>query len=313
MRSTRCVGKIALLLITCAHFLTLVIVNQKPSVLASPNFIQVCGCMCVCVHVFMFVFVYACVCMHVYLCLYACVFVCVCMCVCLCLYASLCACVWDVHASADVSQQSAGCTPCLLSLAGAATSVILVAIKVLLRQTHVCCDKSMRRQNCRDKIMFVLTKYFCCDKTFVVTNICHDKHMFVAASILLSWQKTFCHNKRAFIAINISLSWQIFVMRKVLLQQKICLSCQKFFVVTTSILLSRQKTCFVTTNACLSRQKLYLWQLLPMIVSHQMASRKRLTNKPTRKFHKWNNTDSDNVHLQRWKTEWSWCSLRQQA
>jgi len=42
---------------------------------------------------------------------------------------------------------------------------------------------------CRAKIMFVATTYFCCDKTFVTTNICHDKHV-------LSQPAYFCHDKR---------------------------------------------------------------------------------------------------------------------
>ena len=79
------------------------------------------------------------------------------------------------------------------------------------RKCHFCHDKSMclsqqnasfvatkvcsPRQNiCRNKIMFAATKYFCCVKTFVATNICRNKHVshdksFVATSILLSQQK----------------------------------------------------------------------------------------------------------------------------
>ena len=45
-----------------------------------------------------------------------------------------------------------------LSLAGAATSIIFVATKVLSRQTHVC----------HNKHMFVATKHiFCCDKSML--------------------------------------------------------------------------------------------------------------------------------------------------
>ena len=57
------------------------------------------------------------------------------------------------------------------------------------------------RQNVwRDKIVFVATKYFCCDKHLVMTNICCDKIMFVATSILLSRQKMcFFHDKHMFV------------------------------------------------------------------------------------------------------------------
>ena len=73
---------------------------------------------------------------------------------------------------------------------------------LLLQQTHVCHDK------------------ICCDKhKFVATNICCDK-CFVATNIILSWhflllqQAYFCRNKRRV------LSWHMFVVTKLLLQQK---------------------------------------------------------------------------------------------
>ena len=47
-------------------------------------------------------------------------------------------------------------------------------------------------------IMFVETKYFCCDKTFVVTYICHDKHMFVMTS--------FVTTKGCYVVTNVCLS-----------------------------------------------------------------------------------------------------------
>ena len=75
---------------------------------------------------------------------------------------------------------------------------------------HFCRDKHvfvttnicLPWQNfCSDYIMLVVTKYFCHDKMFVVTNICHDQtcvccDIFVVAtlfflvttSILFSWQ-----------------------------------------------------------------------------------------------------------------------------
>ena len=72
----------------------------------------------------------------------------------------------------------------LLSLAGAATSIIFVATK------HVFC---------RDKIRFVATKLFFHDKTFVRTNICFvatkNKHTFVATNTSLSRQACLCRSK----------------------------------------------------------------------------------------------------------------------
>ena len=48
-----------------------------------------------------------------------------------------------------------------VSLAGAATSIIFVVTKVLMRQTHVCSDKPM----------FVMTKHVCCyDKSMLVVT-----------------------------------------------------------------------------------------------------------------------------------------------
>ena len=60
------------------------------------------------------------------------------------------------------------------SLAGAATSIIFVATKHVFRH---------------DKSMFVATKYFCHDKTFVATNICCDKHFVATKDACLSRQK----------------------------------------------------------------------------------------------------------------------------
>ena len=96
--------------------------------------------------------------------------------------------------------------------------------------------------------------YFCCDKTFVATklclsrqnlyvatNVCRNKHNFVATSILLSRQTRICRDKRR------------------LLSRQKCACCDKTFVATnyfngdkrfiaTSIVYSRQRTCFVTTK-----------------------------------------------------------------
>ena len=66
----------------------------------------------------------------------------------------------------------------------------LPQVSFLLQQTCVCHDKHLF---CHDKNMLVVTTPLSwqnyCDKTFVTTNIWLNKHMFVATSILLSWQK----------------------------------------------------------------------------------------------------------------------------
>ena len=90
----------------------------------------------------------------------------------------------------------------MLSLAGAAPSIIFVASKVLSRQTQntsfVATKICLSWQNyCHDKIMFV------------VTNICHNK-TFVATSILLSRQNT----SFVFVTSNMCLSQQNFCRNK---------------------------------------------------------------------------------------------------
>ena len=82
----------------------------------------------------------------------------------------------------------------ILSLAGAATSIIFVATKALSLQ-HVFfatnrCFFSPKHVFCCDKSMLVA---FCRDKTFIARDICRDKHNFVdkgfvATSLLLSRQ-----------------------------------------------------------------------------------------------------------------------------
>ena len=82
------------------------------------------------------------------------------------------------------------------------------------------------------KYHFCLTKYFCCDKTFVMTNMClsrqmfcqfcHDKHTSVATKDVI------CHNKhKMFVMTNIC--------PNVLLQQAY-FCCDKGFVVTNILL-----------------------------------------------------------------------------
>ena len=72
---------------------------------------------------------------------------------------------------------------------------------------NFCCDKSfvttnmclLRRKFCHNKHVFVVTKQlFCHDKSmFVATKLCQDKYdkMFVVTNIILS-QQNFCHGKR---------------------------------------------------------------------------------------------------------------------
>ena len=81
----------------------------------------------------------------------------------------------------------------------------LPQVSFLSWQTRVtkhifCCNKSVLfvKKICGDKIMFLVTKYLCCDKTLVTTNICSNEHVFVATKIHLS-QQNFCHNKHTFV------------------------------------------------------------------------------------------------------------------
>ena len=78
-------------------------------------------------------------------------------------------------------------------------------------------------------------------------KFCHDKHVFVATTVCLSWQNC--------------LSWQIFVVTKVF--------CDKHNFVATSILLlcatkdvfCHDKHMCVTTNTCLSWQDFCPWTM----------------------------------------------------
>ena len=93
------------------------------------------------------------------------------------------------------------CTSCLISVAEAATSIILVATKVLSRQTRVL---SRQKYACRDKTFVAIRvcsrqKYACRDKTVVATKI-----MFVIIKVL-SGHAYFCRDKRhVFVATKTS-------------------------------------------------------------------------------------------------------------
>ena len=73
------------------------------------------------------------------------------------------------------------------------TNGFVVTNSRLLQPTRVCHDKTclLLRQNTSFRLLS-WQKYACCDKTvFVVTKcFCHDKHVFVATSMLLLQQKT---------------------------------------------------------------------------------------------------------------------------
>ena len=94
--------------------------------------------------------------------------------------------------------------------------------KIFSRQTRKTCLLSRQTYACRDK-------------TFVTTNICNDKHNFVATNTCLSRQN---YASIIFVATNTCLSRQIFY-------------CDKHDFVATSILLLRQRTCFVGTKMIL--------------------------------------------------------------
>ena len=129
---------------------------------------------------------------------------------------------------------------CGLSLAGAATSIILIATKVwlsrqkkkLLRQKYFIATKPLSRQIflatniilsrqtrvCRYKTRLLSRqKYACHVKTFVATNTCLLRQRFVATKVLsrrayfcrdkrrlLLWQRQVCRNKRQNICPDIN-------------------------------------------------------------------------------------------------------------
>ena len=94
-----------------------------------------------------------------------------------------------------------------------------------------------RPRFCHEKKLFVASKYFCRVKIFVTTNICRDKHNFVATKAWLSRQN-FCRNIM-FVATK-GLSRQAYFFR----DKRHTLSCQtrvcrdKTFVTTKMILVA---------------------------------------------------------------------------
>ena len=87
---------------------------------------------------------------------------------------------------------------CGLSLAGAATTIIFAATKVLSRQTGVCRDKArlLSRQAFLSRKTYFITKIFSRDKSYVPARIflSRQKTCFVATNACLSWKK-FCCDK----------------------------------------------------------------------------------------------------------------------
>ena len=122
----------------------------------------------------------------------------------------------------------------ILSLAGAATSIIFVATYLVVtklclsrRNIFVAAKRLLRQIFFATKVIF-RQENFCCDKSMLVvtkhlswqTRVCQDK-------------QNFCHDKHTFVA--------------------------------KKDILCSHKHVFVAINTCLSRQKIYLWQLPPMI------------------------------------------------
>ena len=151
-------------------------------------------------------------------------------------------------------------------MAGAATSIIFVATNKLSRQVRVYRDQksllSRKKYACRDKIMFVATKeMFCHDKhvfvkhvfvatKLVTTNICREKHNFVATSILLSQQTRVCRDKTILLFSRQKYTCCDITFFRCLSRQNFCRDKHNF--VAINIFLSRQKTCFVVTNTLLA-------------------------------------------------------------
>ena len=138
-----------------------------------------------------------------------------------------------------------------LSLVGAATSIICVAMKVLLQQNTSFVAK---KYFCHDKHVFVATELLSW-QIFVATNTCYDKNF----SLL---RQTLCHNK-TFVTTSILLSWQ----KMCLLWQKYVCHNKNTFVVTKDMFCYANMR--LSWQKLLSQQKWCMWQLPPMIVTNQ--------------------------------------------
>ena len=78
-----------------------------------------------------------------------------------------------------------------LSLAGPTTSIIFVATNIILSRLNKTHILSRQKYACRDKSFVFVATNICSDKRFVATKIFCRNKSFVAASIILSRQKTF--------------------------------------------------------------------------------------------------------------------------
>ena len=105
--------------------------------------------------------------------------------------------------------------PTCISLAGAATSIIFVATKVLLRQTRTCpLLPPPKKIACRDKIFLSWHNFFSQQIlvfVFIATKRLSRKHTFVVTN------GVFCCYKHVFVATKVSLSRQTFVVTKMIL------------------------------------------------------------------------------------------------
>ena len=135
--------------------------------------------------------------------------------------------------------------------------------------TKVC----LPRQNfCRHKIIFVATKYFCHDKTFVATSTCirlsRQQTCFVATNTCLSRQKNarICRDKIMFVAANIChKKTRVCRDMHTFVATKDVICCDEHVFVATKIILSRQKFCRGKhTFVARKKKQKNLWQLPPV-------------------------------------------------
>ena len=112
-------------------------------------------------------------------------------------------------------------------------SIILVAAKVLLWQTHVC----------RQKISLMSPqKYACCNKTFVTTKLCLSWQNNFVTTFFFSWQTHFCCDK-SFAVTSILLLVHMLVATKVNLQENYV--CQnKYFLRQAYFCLNKDMFCY---------------------------------------------------------------------
>ena len=123
-----------------------------------------------------------------------------------------------------------------------------------------CCNKSMLRQNfCHDKIMFVAT-CICHDKSFVMTT-----KKIVARNIILLWHKTFVVRNIILLQQKLLL-WQAYFCRDKMCpfsSKLVVLSLQNLWFVDTVLWLgpSQLTKCYNTViSAHLNAESVWWWQ-----------------------------------------------------